>query len=102
MARDLVLGLEAVLPDGTVVSMLNRMLKNNAGYDLKQLFLGSEGTLGVITRAVLRLHPKPGCIAAAMVTVTGYDRVRELLRTARRSLGQLLSAFEVMWADYWY
>ena len=102
MARDLVLGLEAVLPDGTVVSMLNRMLKNNACYDLKQLFLGSEGTLGVITRAVLRLRPKPGCIAAAMETVTGYDRARELLRTARRSLGPLLSSFEVMWADYWY
>ncbi|WP_223479014.1 FAD-binding oxidoreductase [Oricola indica] len=101
MARDLVLGLEVVLPDGTVLPMLNRMLKNNAGYDLKQLFVGAEGTLGVITRAVLRLHPKPGCVCAAMCVVTGYDKVLELLGTARRNLGPFLSAFEVMWADYW-
>src|SRR5438132_1359377 len=65
MARELVLGLEVVLPDGTVVSSLNKMLKNNAGYDLKQLFIGSEGTLGIITRIVLRLHPKPGCAMPA-------------------------------------
>jgi FAD/FMN-containing dehydrogenase len=65
MAREQVLGLEAVLADGTIVSSLNRMLKNNAGYDLKQLFIGSEGTLGIITRAVLRLHPPPGEIATA-------------------------------------
>jgi FAD/FMN-containing dehydrogenase len=102
MARDLVLGLEVVLPDGTVLPMLNRMIKNNAGYDLKQLFLGSEGTLGVITRAVVRLHPKPGCVAAALCVVTGYDKVLDLLATARRSLGPFLSAFEVMWADYWH
>ncbi|MEZ5448030.1 MAG: FAD-binding oxidoreductase [Thiolinea sp.] len=56
-ARPLVLGLEAVLADGTVLSSLNHMLKNNAGYDLKQLFIGSEGTLGVITELVLRLYP---------------------------------------------
>ena len=59
MARDMVLGLEAVLADGTVVSSLNRMIKNNAGYDLKQLFIGSEGSLGIVTRAVLRLREKP-------------------------------------------
>lgn len=101
MARDLVLGLEAVTMDGTVVTMMNRMIKNNAGYDLKQLFLGSEGTLGVITRAVLRLHPKPGCVQAALCVVSGYDQVLALLESARRTLGPLLSAFEVMWADYW-
>ncbi|MAQ82395.1 MAG: FAD-binding oxidoreductase [Maritimibacter sp.] len=102
MARDLVLGVEVVLADGTVLPMLNTMLKNNAGYDLKQLFLGSEGTLGVITRAVLRMHPKPGCVSAALCVVDGYDKVLELLRTARRSLGPMLSAFEVMWGDYWH
>ena len=58
MMRNLVLGLEAVLADGTVVSSMNKMLKNNAGYDLKHLFIGTEGTLGVVTRAVLRLWPK--------------------------------------------
>src|SRR5690242_15950300 len=59
MMRNLVLGLEAVLADGTVLSSMNRMLKNNSGYDLKQLFIGTEGTLGVVTRADLRLVPAP-------------------------------------------
>lgn len=52
--------MEVVLADGTLVASLNKMLKNNAGYDLKQLFIGSEGTLGIVTRIVLRLFPKPG------------------------------------------
>ena len=59
MAREMVLGIEVVLVDGTVVTSLNKMIKNNAGFDLKHLFIGSEGTLGVITRTVLRLFPKP-------------------------------------------
>jgi FAD/FMN-containing dehydrogenase len=59
MMRNLVLGLEAVLADGTVVSSMNQMLKNNTGYDIKQLFIGSEGTLGVVTRAVVKLFPMP-------------------------------------------
>ena len=101
MARDLVLGLEWVLPDGTVCTSLNKMLKNNAGYDLKQLFIGSEGTLGVITRIVLRLHPQPVCTMAALVAVADYDGARNLLKQARRGLGPLLSAFEAMWPDYW-
>ena len=101
MARDLVLGLEWVLPDGTVVTSLNKMLKNNAGYDLKHLFIGSEGTLGVITRIVLRLHAQPACTMAALCAVRDFDGVRQLLGAARRGLGPLLSAFEVMWPDYW-
>ena len=73
LTRDLVLGLEAVLPDGTVFSSMNKMLKNNAGYDLKHLFIGSEGTLGVVTRVVLRLHGKPSsvCTAHARSQATG-------------------------------
>ena len=59
MAREMVLGLEYVLPDGTLVTSLNKMIKNNAGYDLKQLFIGSEGTLGIVTAAVLKLFPRP-------------------------------------------
>jgi FAD/FMN-containing dehydrogenase len=90
-----------VLPDGTVVTSLNKMLKNNAGYDLKHLFIGSEGTLGVITRIVLRLHPQPVCTMAAFCAVADYDGVKALLKAARRGLGPLLSAFEVMWPDYW-
>ena len=101
MARDMVLGLEVVLPDGTVVTSLNKMLKNNAGYDLKQLFIGSEGTLGVITRIVLRLFPKPGCTMSALCALPDYAAVVKLLAAARRGLGSQLSAFEVMWPDYW-
>ena len=101
MARELVLGLEWVLPDGTIVTSLNKMLKNNAGYDLKHLFIGSEGTLGVITRIVLRLHAQPGCTMAALCAVKDFDGVRQLLRLARSGLGPMLSAFEVMWPDYW-
>ncbi len=102
MARELVLGLEWVLPDGTVVTSLNKMLKNNAGYDLKHLFIGSEGTLGIITRIVLRLHPQPGCTMSALCALPSFDSVKRLLSEARRGLGPLLSAFEVMWPDYWH
>lgn len=101
MTRDSVLGVEAVLADGTVVNALNKMLKNNTGYDLKQLFIGSEGTLGVVTRAVFRLYPAPVSAYAALCRVTDYDAVTALLRDARRTLGSTLSAFEVMWPDYY-
>jgi FAD/FMN-containing dehydrogenase len=101
MTRDMILGIEVVLSDGTVVTSLNKMLKNNAGYDLKHLFIGSEGTLGIITRLVLRLFPKPACTMAAICALSDYDKVVELLGAARRGLGPILSAFEVMWPDYW-
>ncbi len=101
MARELVLGIEAVLPDGTVVTSLNKMIKNNAAYDIKQLFIGSEGTLGIITRAVLKLHAQPGCVLAAVCAMPSYDAVVQLLQQARSKLGPVLSAFEVMWPDYW-
>jgi len=102
MARELVLGLEVVLPDGTIVTSLNKMIKNNAGYDLKHLFIGSEGTLGIITRIVLRLHPQPQCTMAALCALPDYAAVVKLLGAARSGLGPLLSAFEVMWPDYWH
>jgi FAD/FMN-containing dehydrogenase len=101
MTRDMVLGIEAVLADGTIVTSLNKMIKNNAGYDLKHLFIGSEGTLGVITRVVLRLFPKPGISSVAVCAVEDYTSVLKLLTAARSDLGPLLSAFEVMWPDYW-
>jgi FAD/FMN-containing dehydrogenase len=101
MTRELVLGLEVVLPDGTVMTSLNKLIKNNAGYDLKHLFIGSEGTLGIITRAVLRLYPKPRSTMAALCAVPDYAAVLALLNAARSGLGPLLSAFEVMWPDYW-
>lgn len=101
MMREQVLGLEVVLADGTRVSSLNKMLKNNASYDLKHLFIGSEGTLGVVTRAVLRLHPLPVSTCTAWCTLPGYDAVVAFLRHAQTQLGGMLSAFEVMWPDFY-
>ncbi len=100
MTRNLVLGLEAVLADGTVVSSLNKMLKNNAGYDLKQLFIGSEGTLGVITRAVLRLFPRLASASTALCAGHSLAQTVALLRRLQAELGGSVSAFEVMWASY--
>lgn len=101
MARQQVLGLEVVLADGSVVSSLNKMLKNNAGFDLKHLFIGSEGCLGVITRVVFKLEPLPSCVQTALCGVGSYAQVVALLRHAQRELSGRLSAFEVMWADFY-
>jgi len=101
MTRDLVLGLEAVLADGTVISSMNRMLKNNAGYDLKQLFIGTEGTLGIVTRVILRLHPAWRSENTALVACESFDQVAALLDRLDRDLGGHLSAFECMWQDFY-
>lgn len=101
MTRELVSGLEVVLADGTVVSSLNKMLKNNTGYDLKHVFIGSEGTLGVITRVVLRLHPQPASTCTALCAVSNYDHVLALLAHAKAALAGTLSAFELMWPDFY-
>lgn len=101
MMRDMVLGLEAVLADGEVLSSLNTLIKNNAGYDLKHLFIGSEGTLGVITRLVLRLREKPAASNMALVAVDDFRHVAGLLKTVDADLGGGLSAFEVMWRDFY-
>ena len=102
MMRNLVLGLETVLADGTVVSSLNRMLKNNAGYDTKQLFIGSEGSLGIVTRAVLRLFPQPQSKQDALVALDSFDQVVALLQRLQTELAGTLSAFEIMWGDYYH
>ncbi|MDZ4730082.1 MAG: FAD-binding oxidoreductase [Xanthomonadales bacterium] len=101
MAREQVLGLEAVLADGTVISSMNSVLKNNTGYDLKQLFIGSEGTLGIVTRAVLRLRPLPRSRNTALIALSGFSRVSKLLRSMEAELGGNLSAFEVLWNDFY-
>jgi FAD/FMN-containing dehydrogenase len=101
MMRNLVLGLEVVMADGTVMSSMNRMLKNNAGYDMKQLFIGSEGTLGVVTRAVLRLFPQPASRQDALVAMTNIDGVIAFLGKLQHELAGNLSAFEIMWGDYY-
>jgi FAD/FMN-containing dehydrogenase len=99
--RELTLGVEAVLADGTVLIALNAMLKNNAGYDLKQLFIGSEGTLGVVTQAVLRLFPAPRTYATALLGLDDFAQVQALLPLLQRELGGALASFEVMWNDYY-
>jgi FAD/FMN-containing dehydrogenase len=101
MTREQVLGLEVVLADGTVVSSLNSLIKNNTGYDLKQLFIGSEGTLGVITRLLLRLREKPSTTNTAFVGVESFDKVVRFLKHMDRGLGGTLSAFEVMWQPFY-
>jgi FAD/FMN-containing dehydrogenase len=101
MTRDMVLGLEVVLADGTIVSSLNHLCKNNAGYDLKQLFIGSEGTLGVITRLVLRLREKPLSTNMAFAALERFDAVAAFLKHMDRALGGTLSAFEVMWQSFY-
>lgn len=101
MSRNLVLGLETVLADGTVLSGLNRMVKNNSGYDLKQLFIGSEGTLGVVTRVVLRLERRPKSHSTALVGVESFEKLLGLLSVMEDDLGPQLSAFEVMWKSFY-
>ena len=101
MARDLVLGIEAVLADGTVIDSLRKVIKNNTGYDLRQLFIGSEGTLGVITGVVLRLFPKPRSVCTGICALDDYAGILELLRRARLGFGAQLTAFEVMWPDFY-
>jgi FAD/FMN-containing dehydrogenase len=96
MMREQVLGLEAVLADGRVVSSMNRMIKNNTGYDLKQLLIGSEGTLGIITRLVLRLRESPTSSNTALVSASSFDQIARLLRHMDGALGGLLSAFELV------
>ena len=101
MMRDSVLGLEAVLADGQIVSSMNQMLKNNSGYDLKQLFIGTEGTLGFITRAVLRLREKPSSINTALVGLDSFGHVIKFLKYMDKGLGGNLSAYEVMWKNFY-
>ncbi|MBB4633349.1 FAD-binding oxidoreductase [Sphingosinicella soli] len=101
MTRDNVLGLEAVLADGTIISSMNTLLKNNTAYDLKQLFIGSEGTLGLVTRAVLRLHPAPASEATAIVALDSFEQLKNFFALAGARLGSLLRSFEAMWDSYY-
>lgn len=96
MMREQVLGVEAVLADGRVLTSMNRMIKNNTGYDLKQLFIGSEGTLGVITRLVVRLRERPRSTNTALVSANRFDQIASLMRHVDGRLGGLLSAFELI------
>jgi len=101
MTRDSVLGLEAVLADGTIVSSMNRFIKNNSGFDLKHLFIGSEGVLGIITRVVLQLATQPRSHNVALLACESFDDVLQALRTARDELPNTLTGFEVMWNSFY-
>lgn len=94
MTRDLVLGLEVVLPDGTLVNDMRKLRKNNTGYDIRQNFIGAEGTLGVVTGAVLKLIPKPTRRATAWVELAPEVPLPEMLALVRREASDLVSSFE--------
>jgi len=99
MVRQMILGLEVVLPDGKVISSLKKIIKDNSGYDLKQLFIGSEGTLGIVTKAVLKLIEAPSTRHSAILGTNNYENVINLLKTLEKGLGGILSAFELMWGN---
>jgi FAD/FMN-containing dehydrogenase len=100
MMRDLVLGIEAVIPNGDIVGGMNTMMKNNAGFDLKHLFIGSEGTLGIITQLVLKLVPRTDESVVVLCGAANLQNLTELLTKLKYQASHAMSAFEVMWADY--
>jgi FAD/FMN-containing dehydrogenase len=95
-ARELTLGLEVVLPDGRLWDGLRGLRKDNTGYDLKHLFIGAEGTLGLITAAVLKLFPRPRCVATAWAVVPSPAQAVSLLGRLRGALGERVTAFEIV------
>jgi FAD/FMN-containing dehydrogenase len=99
MARNLVLGLEAVLANGTIISSLKKIIKDNSAYDLKQLFIGSEGTLGVITKAVLKLVEAPKSRNSAFVAFNEYEDVIRFLKYMDAGLAGTLSGYELIWGN---
>jgi FAD/FMN-containing dehydrogenase len=94
--RDLTLGLEAVLADGSVFSALRGLRKDNTGYDLKQLFIGAEGTLGIVTAAVMKLFPAPQAEATALVAVASVEKAIALLARLKSAMSDRLVGFELM------
>jgi FAD/FMN-containing dehydrogenase len=96
MTRDLVLGLEVVLADGRVLDLMRGLRKDNTGYDLKQLFIGAEGTLGIVTAAMLKLYPKPSGYSTALVTIKSPDIAVGLLNRLQDATGGQVTAFELM------
>lgn len=99
-ARDLVLGIEAVLPTGEIVDLMSGLHKNNSGYDLRHLLIGAEGTLGIITAATLKLKPKPGAYATAMIGMADLSAALPLLNDVQKDTGGLVEAFEYMPHSY--
>ncbi|KND20727.1 FAD-binding protein [Pannonibacter phragmitetus] len=96
MTRELVLGLEVVLPDGSIFDGLSALRKDNRGIDLKQLFIGAEGTLGIVTAVAVKLLPQPDQVATALLGLNALEDAIRLYRRARRDCCDLMSAFEFM------
>ncbi|MCA0869296.1 FAD-binding oxidoreductase [Seohaeicola saemankumensis] len=99
MMRDQVLGLEVVTASGQILDLSNSMIKNNAGYDLKHLFIGAEGTLGIVTRVQLRLRPQLPNVNTAFALISDFSAALELRSKVETALGNDLTAFEVMWPE---
>ena len=97
MTRNLVMGIEAVLPDGTIISSLKKLMKDNSGYDLKQLFIGSEGTLGIVTKVVLRLYRLPKTRYTSLAVSNNYQDVLNLLKIMEDKISSNLTGFELLW-----
>jgi len=100
MIRDMVLGLEVVLSDGSVMDAMSHLMKNNTGLDVKQLYIGTEGTLGIITRAVLKLYPCAPLRNVAMCAFGSFDAMIATLNHMRSLAGPALTSYEVMWRSY--
>ncbi|MCC3861505.1 FAD-binding oxidoreductase [Pseudemcibacter aquimaris] len=101
MMRNHILGMEAVLADGTILSSMNKVIKNNSGYDLKQLFIGTEGTLGVITKLIVKLETAPKSLETAMASLSSFEKVTDFLNLMKKETASRLTAFEVMWGKYY-
>ena len=97
MTRGLVLGLEAVLSNGEIISSMKKVIKDNSGYDVKQLFIGSEGTLGIVTKVIFKLEEKPESRCSALVALNNYENVVNLLKFIEKGLSGTLTGFELMW-----
>ena len=99
MTRGLVLGLEAVLSNGEVISSMKKVIKDNSGYDVKQLFIGSEGTLGIVTKVIFKLEERPESRCSSIVAINNYDNVVNLLKFIEKGLSGTLTGFELMWNE---
>ena len=99
MTRNLVMGIEAILPDGTIISSLKKLMKDNSGYDLKQLFIGSEGTLGIVTKVVLRLYRLPKTRYTSLAVTNNYQNVLDLLKIMEDKISSSLTGFELLWNE---
>ena len=99
MTRGLVLGLEVVLSNGEVISSMKKVIKDNSGYDVKQLFIGSEGTLGIVTKVIFKLEEKPESRCSALVALNNYENVVNLLKFIEKGLSGTLTSFELMWNE---